>query len=131
MPSDVWLESVELKMSTVSGFDVLSYASATLSNQMVSPEYHKRGVNHFTRRVKNFNSAKSVSAVYAEDGENFVIQIRFIEKRYKEAKFDLTERSGNKRKLSSNEELIGIYGVHGVEDWLTSFGFIVRVRNLP
>ena len=30
--------------------------------------------------------------------------------------------------IGDNEELIGVYGVAGKESWITSFGFIVKVK---
>ena len=32
--------------------------------------------------------------------------------------------------ISENEELIGIYGVKGKFHWFTSFGFILRVKDI-
>ena len=34
-----------------------------------------------------------------------------------------------KQELEDNEELIGLYGVTDKEDWITSLGFIVKVKT--
>ena len=36
---------------------------------------------------------------------------------------------GKEHQLADNEDLIGVYGVMGKSDWLSAFGFIVRVKN--
>ena len=33
------------------------------------------------------------------------------------------------RQIQPNETLVGVYGVKGKEDWLTTLGFIVAKRN--
>ena len=35
----------------------------------------------------------------------------------------------SRNKLAENEELIGVYGVKGMKDGFSSFGFLVRVRQ--
>ena len=38
-------------------------------------------------------------------------------------------RQGNIHEIAENEELIGVYGVRNKAEWLSTFGFIVKVRN--
>ena len=47
-----------------------------------------------------------------------------------EYKTDDLNHSHNRRKyrLEDNEELIGVYGVTDKEDWITSLGFLVKVK---
>ena len=39
-----------------------------------------------------------------------------------------TIRSKSNRELGENEDLIGVYGVKDRENWITTFGFIVKVN---
>ena len=77
-------------------------------------------------------------AVGAQDGEILRNNRRVRDLKFWDAKGDKiceynpsdSKLGQSKHRVEENEELIGVYGVKGMDNEFTCFGFLVKVRQL-
>ena len=130
MPANVFLKSIELKASDRRS-PSLSSVRCVLSTDQSSPIFQRQGMQHHFYKKTNFEegTVKRVAA-NVSDGTK---RLTFLsEEREQIGNYILADHYGEEQEfwLKENEELIGVYGVKDQQDWLTGFGFIVKVNKV-
>jgi len=104
-----------------------------LSNNQQSPFFTAMGDDpQQTTKVINFDATRKVKKVQAVSRGDSVSRVSFLDDADHEIDyFDPRNqpRAGAIHEVGENEELIGVYGISHRDYVLSSFGFIVLVRN--
>ena len=87
----------------------------------MSPVFEKEGCDHILKRTVILPATKRVASIQAEDNKNRKIDSY----NPRMGKFD-----GALFTLEEDSEIIGVYGVMGKRDHITSLGFLVKKENV-
>ena len=103
-----------------------------LSNGESSPE-HAEQANHETISFDPSIPIRAVAAMDVfHDTGSYSYRIRFMDSAGNEVYAYNPSNATvptTTYQIGKNEELIGIYGVKGTSEWLSSFGFIVKMKD--
>ena len=97
---------------------------------------HKSGIFRGETEKMKFVPSRPVKAIAAQDADPKSLTKRMIfydDDGEKISQWPKESDNGiscmKMHQLAENEDLIGVYGVKGLDDCLSSFGFIVRVKH--
>ena len=128
MNPDVSIKSIEFQTDLA-----LSSVKVNLSNGQSSPVFENSDhhPHHFAKTI-TFDPNTPIRAVSARDIKDYTGNIKFLDSRENEL-YSYNPGSWRSKtvthQIAENEELIGVYGVKDKEAYLTSFGFIVKVKK--
>ena len=127
MSSNARLQSLEFGYH-----DAISSVRCTLSDTNSSPVFAHKGTLHESPKTIAFNANNPVRYIRASETRDCVQQIYFLDQ-HKNVIDGYDPFSignfGREIELRTSEEIVGVYGVVDKRDWLTSFGFITKMRN--
>lgn len=81
--------------------------------------------------MDRLSAVKRVRAEFSQEESGFITVLQFLDKDDKPVgsynpKIEEKATLSSFVQLDEGEELIGVYGVHDKQDWITSLGLIVR-----
>ena len=109
-----------------------------MTNDVESPIFEKAGVNYKAPVTLNFTSDRPVRSIFGRDkndARNRINIVQFMDRdgaqinEFNPGNVEGNEENGSTHQIAENEALIGFYGVKDKEDWFTTFGFIVKVKD--
>ena len=127
---DVKLESINFASTN---YNSLSSVECTLTNGESECFESDTDWYHLKEKSIDFKGKPRIRAVSATRGNDFTTNIAFWDANDNEiARYNPgndNDKYSEKYELKENQELIGIYGVQDKCYWLTSFGFLIKVRQ--